>query len=151
MYHNFGHERTKRDIVTVCNSCIFLSVLSKQMLETVCQDKIFKEIGGRNHLNLVNNEILMFLMIKRVSKRLLERSEQQNWFRGFQIMCKDEIFKEIGGRNHLNFVNNEILMFLMIKDSQNTCQREVNNKIGSEAFRSCARTNFLRKLVVEIN
>ena len=64
-------------------------------------------------------------------------------------MCKDEIFKEIGGRNHLNFVNNEILMFLMIKDSQNTCQREVNNKIGSEAFRSCARTKFLRKLVVK--
>ena len=80
----------------------------------MCKDEIFKEIGGRNHLNLVNNEILMFLMIKRVSKRLLERSEQQNWFYGFQIMCKDKIFKEIG-------VNNKILMFLMIKDSQNTC------------------------------
>ena len=70
---------------------------------------------------VVNNEIMMFLMIKRVSKRLLERSEQQNWFYGFQIMCKDEIFKEIGGRNQLNFVNNEILMFLMKKQSQNTC------------------------------
>ena len=63
----------------------------------MCKDEIFKEIGGRNHLNLVNNKILMFLMIKRVSKRLLERSEQQNWFRGFQEVCKDEIFKEIGG------------------------------------------------------
>ena len=89
--------------------------------QVMYKDEMFEEIGGRNHLNSVNHEILMFLMIKRVSKRLLERSEQQNWFRGFQIMCKDEIFKEIGGRNHLNFVNNEILMFLMIKESQNTC------------------------------
>ena len=67
------------------------------------------------------SKVQMFLMIKRVSKRLLERSEQQNRFRGFQIMCKNKLFKEIGGRNHLNFVNNEILMFLMIKESQNTC------------------------------
>ena len=99
MYHNFGQKRTKRDIVTVCNSCIFLSVLSKQMLKTMCQDKIFEEIVGRNHLN---------------------------------------------------FVNPGILMFLMIKVPQNTWKREVNHKIGSEAFRLCARTKFLRKLVVEI-
>ena len=88
--------------------------------QVMCKDEMFEEIVGRNQLNFVNNKILMFLMIKRVSKRLLERSEQQNWFRGFQIMCKDDFFKEIGGRNHLNFVNNEILMFL-IKESQNTC------------------------------
>ena len=39
----------------------------------------------------------------------------QNCFRGFQEVCKDEIFEYIVGRNHLNFVNHKILMFLMIK------------------------------------
>ena len=57
-------KKHKRDIVTVCNSCIFLSVLSKQMLETMCQDELFEEIVVRNHSNFVNHEILMFLMIK---------------------------------------------------------------------------------------
>ena len=38
-----------------------------------------------------------------------------------EYILQDKIFEEIGGRNHLNFVNNEILMFLMIKESQNAC------------------------------
>ena len=47
MCHNFGQKKTKRDIVTVCNSCIILSVLSKQKLETMCQDKIVLEAFRR--------------------------------------------------------------------------------------------------------
>ena len=32
-----------------------------------------------------------------------------------ETMCQDELFEEIVVRNHSNFVNHEILMFLMIK------------------------------------
>ena len=55
-------KKTKRDIVTVCNSCIILSVLSKQKLETMCQDKA-KIVAKNMNCNK--------MMIKLVSENVL--------------------------------------------------------------------------------
>ena len=111
----------------------------------------------------------------------------QNCFRGFQEVCKDEIFEYIVGRNHLNFVNHKILMFLMIKVPMyviaidtyyfknkyflillKSCITTLDKKeprgtlwlfataasfwvcCQNKCLKPCARTKFLRKLVVEI-
>ena len=52
-------KKTKRDIVTVCNSCIILSVLSKQNLETMCQDKIVLEAFRRCATTKILRKLLL--------------------------------------------------------------------------------------------
>ena len=52
-------------------------------------------------------------------------------------MCKDEIFKEIG-------VNNKILMFLMIKDSQNTMINFLSKSL-QQKFSTCYKTKIVAK------
>ena len=79
------------------------------------QGQIFKEIVVRKSFKLCQLRNPDVSDNKSASKQVLERSKQQNCFRGFQEVCKDEIFEYIVGRNHLNFVNHKILMFLMIK------------------------------------